>query len=83
MPELTKSALEVVRAEVAVLAQAVLPDDDASLFDAGVIDSWSLVDLIARLEEAFGVKVPDADMRPRQFESLRLIAEYFQARRGA
>lgn len=77
------SAIEIVRAEVGALAQAPLPADDVSLFDAGVIDSWSLMDLIARLETAFGVKVPDADMRPRHFESLRLIADYFEARRGA
>ncbi len=65
------------------LAQAPLPDDDVSLFETGVIDSWSLMDLIAKLEAAFGVKVPDSEMRPRHFESLRLIAGCFEERRGA
>ncbi len=77
------NTIEIVRAEVAALAQAPLPDDEASLFDSGVIDSWSLMDLIAKLEGHFSVKVPDAELRPRNFETLAAIAAYFQARRGA
>ncbi len=78
------STLEIVRAKVSDVAQALVPDDaDASLFETGVIDSWGIMELVSQLEETFGVKVPDADMIPKKFETLRRIADYFDARQGA
>ena len=38
------------------------------------------MDAVARLEEAFGVKVPDADLTPRRFETLAKIEAYFTSR---
>jgi acyl carrier protein len=74
------STLETVRAKVAAIARAPVPDDvDASLFESGVIDSWGVMDLVSDLEETFGVKVPDEDLLPRKFETLRRIADYFDA----
>lgn len=76
--------LAIVRTHVAAVAQAPLPDAlDASLFDSGVLDSWSMMDLVSRLESALGVKVPDADMRPQNFESLARIASYFDRLKSA
>lgn len=73
-------ATETIRQAVARFAKAPVPDDDqASLFDLGVIDSFALLELIAELEQAFGVKVPDADLTPRKFESIARIAAYFDA----
>jgi acyl carrier protein len=78
------STIEIVRAKVSDVAQAAVPEDvDASLFESGVIDSWGVMDLVGQLEEAFGVKVPDADMIPKKFETLRRIADYFDAQKGA
>ena len=51
---------------------------DASLFDAGVLDSWSMVDLVSQLEQALGIEVPDAELRPNNFESLARIASTFE-----
>jgi len=51
-------------------------DPGQSLFDAGVIDSFSLIDLAAALEETFGVKIPDSDLNPRQFNSITEIEAY-------
>lgn len=75
-------AEETIRRVLGPLARSPLPDDvDASLFELGVLDSFGLLDAVARLEEAFGVKVPDADLTPRRFETLAKIESYF-ARRG-
>jgi acyl carrier protein len=63
-------------------AKADLPGDDESLFDAGTVDSFALVDVIGGLEQEFGVKIPDADVNPRKFESIERIEEYL-AGRGA
>jgi acyl carrier protein len=76
------SLVDEIRALVAALARAPLPEDPgASLFEAGVIDSFGIVELVARLEEAFGIQVPDADLVPRKFETLDRIAAYLNARR--
>ena len=77
-------AIQKVRATLAPLVKAPLPaDDDASLFELGVLDSFALMDAIGRLEETFGIAVPDADLNPRRFETLAKIARYFEARRAA
>ncbi len=79
---MTTPTLDKIRETIAPLALTPLPEDeDASLFELGVIDSFGLMDAISRLEEAFGVKVPDADLNPRRFETLAKIERYFEARR--
>ncbi len=76
------SSLEArIRAVLAPIALKPLPEDPAaSLFTGGVIDSFGLMDAVARLEEELGVKVPDADLHPRRFETLEKIAQYFAAK---
>jgi acyl carrier protein len=75
------TAEETIRKALQPLARAPLPDDvDASLFELGVLDSFGLMDAVARLEESFGVKVPDADLTPRRFETLAKIERYFTSR---
>jgi acyl carrier protein len=75
---------ENIRKSLESLAQAPLPlDPDASLFDLGVIDSFGLMDVIAQLEDALGVKVPDADLNPRKFETISKIERYFTSRTGS
>lgn len=56
------------------------PTDD--LFDAGVLDSFSLVDLVAMLEEQFGIEIPDSDVRAENFRTVRAVEQYVDARRG-
>ena len=57
-------------------AKSDLPADSESLFDAGVVDSFALVDVIGGLEQEFGLKIPDADVNPRKFESIERIEAY-------
>jgi len=56
------------------------PDPDESLFDAGYLDSFALLDVVAEIEREFGIKIPDADLNPRRFDSLTRIAEYLNSR---
>lgn len=68
---------ERIRAVVEKVAQKPVPaDPDESLFDSGVLDSFALPDMIGELEKEFHVKVPDADLTPRKFDSVARIAEY-------
>lgn len=72
---------ETIRRTLEPLAQVPIPDDpDASLFDLGVIDSFGLMEAVAQLEQAFGVKVPDSDLNPRRFETLAKVERYFASR---
>lgn len=66
---------------LARVAKADIPTDrEASLFDAGVIDSFGLVDFVAELENDFNIKVPDKDLHPTKFESLAKISTYLSSR---
>jgi acyl carrier protein len=61
-------------------AQAPGPGDD--LFKAGVLDSFALVDFLAVLEEHAGIKVPDSDINPSNFQTIQAIERYAEGRKG-
>lgn len=53
---------------------------DESLFGSGVLDSFSLPDLVTGLEEEFGVSIPDSDLVPERFDSVTKIEQYLDSR---
>lgn len=59
---------------------AIVPDE--SLIEAGVIDSTGVLELVAFLEERFGVDVEDADIVPDNLDSLAAIARYVERKGG-
>jgi acyl carrier protein len=69
--------LEIVRR---VAAKPVDPAPDESLFESGMLDSFSLTDLVSALEAEFSIRVPDADLTPRKFDSLVRIQAYLESR---
>ena len=56
------------------------PASDESLFESGLLDSFLLADLVAALESEFSIRIPDADLRPRKFDSVSLIQTYVESR---
>ena len=48
------------------------PDD--SLLEKGLLDSMSILKTVTFCEEQFGVTIPDGDVLPDHFESVRAIA---------
>ena len=48
-------------------------NDDSNLFEAGVIDSYGLLELILHLEPHFGVKLTDEDLTSGKLSSVRGI----------
>lgn len=54
--------------------------DGDSLLEAGVIDSMAMVDLIAHLEQTYGITVEEDDMVPENFDSIDAIAAYVKRR---
>jgi acyl carrier protein len=66
---------------VQAVAQTSRPIDPAeSLFDSGVLDSFGLPELVASLEQSFGIKIPDSDLNADTFESVNKIAAYVKTR---
>lgn len=56
--------------------------DDASLLDKGVIDSTGVLEVVAHLEEKYGVKVDDAELLPENLDSIARIAAFVQKKKG-
>lgn len=61
-------------------APAPQPGDD--LFKSGVLDSFTLVDLVAVLEEHYGIKIPDGDVNAANFQTMQDIENYVEAHKG-
>ena len=49
---------------------------DASLLDAGIIDSTGVLELVCFLETTFGIEVHDDEMLPENLDSIRAISSY-------
>lgn len=57
--------------------------DDASLIDNDIIDSTAVLELVAFIEDSFGIVMADADIVPANLDSLSRIATFVNARAGA
>jgi acyl carrier protein len=49
---------------------------DASLLEAGIIDSTGILELINHLEERYGIKVNDDELVPENFDTISNICAY-------
>jgi len=64
-----------------VAKKSEVPDAGESLFDSGFLDSFALPDMVGELEREFGIKIPDSDLHPRKFESIKRIESYIESRK--
>jgi len=53
-------------------------DPDESLIGSGLLDSLTLLQLIAFLEDEFGVKVESSDMAPENFQTLNAMKTFLE-----
>jgi acyl carrier protein len=63
-----------------VAGKPIDPSPEESLFESGMLDSFSLADVIAALESEFSIRIPDSDLSPRKFDSVARIQAYIQSR---
>ena len=54
--------------------------DDSLLYGQAGFDSISLMEFVLRLEGTFGISIPDADLDPDIFHSVKTVASYVRAR---
>ena len=57
-------------------------DDDTLLVTNGIVDSTGMLEVIAFLEEQFGVRVGDQEMTPENLESISRIAGFVSRKQG-
>ncbi|MBI5624519.1 MAG: amino acid adenylation domain-containing protein [Elusimicrobia bacterium] len=50
--------------------------DDESFWDGGALDSLDLLQFVHQLEKAFGLRIPETDVNPEVFASLRSVSDY-------
>lgn len=55
-------------------------DDDESFLEAGVVDSLGVLELVTFVEEKFGIDVPDDDIVPDNFDSVKNLAAYIETK---
>jgi acyl carrier protein len=81
MPEATRRErlLSVLKK---VASQPIPDDENESLFESGLLDSFALPDLVSAIEEEFSIKVPDRDLNPRKFDSIARIEAYLADHTG-
>jgi acyl carrier protein len=66
-----------LRAVLEKIAEKPVPEDpEESLFESGLLDSFQLPDLVGAIEQEFSIRVPDADLNPRKFDSLARMEAY-------
>lgn len=58
-------------------------DDDASLIENDIIDSTGVLELVAFIEERFGVTMADAEIVPANLDSLNRIAAFVGTKAAA
>ena len=60
--------------------RSIDPSPEESLFESGLLDSFTLTDLVTALESEFALRIPDSDLTPQKFDSIAQIEAYIQTR---
>ena len=55
--------------------------DDDSFLRKSIIDSLGMLELIAFLEEEFGIKITDAELVPENLDSLARVCAFVEKKR--
>lgn len=57
--------------------------DGDSFLDLGVIDSTGILEVVAFLEERFGIEVDDSELVPENLDSVSSVAAFVARKKGA
>ncbi len=55
-------------------------DESESLLERGIIDSLGVMEMVALLEETYGIEIDDDDLMPENFDSLAAINDYIRGK---
>lgn len=68
-------AIRTIARDVVATMIDTLVEDDESLIASGLIDSLSVLKLIAGLEARLGIHMPTDALQPEDFDSIDLIVD--------
>ena len=54
-----------------------------SLLEAGILDSFGIVEMITYIESEFDIEIPDEDMTKEKLGSIQKMATYIHGAKGA
>lgn len=57
--------------------------DDDSFIDHGIVDSAGVLELVAFLEQRYGVKVDGSELTPANLDSISSIVRFVEGKHGA
>ncbi|MEM6889255.1 MAG: acyl carrier protein [Pseudomonadota bacterium] len=77
-PERTLPLLQSYVSGTLLGGKSVAPDENLLL--SGMLDSLSVMSLVAFTEDTFGLKIPFEDVIIENFETIAAIAEYLSTR---
>lgn len=56
---------------------------DASLLEAGIIDSTGVLEIVGFVEETYGIRVEDEELLPENLDSIQGIVSFVERKRAA
>ena len=77
-PDPTSRHLRLLGILQKIANKPIPTDEEESLFESGLLDSFALPDLVSALEKEFAIQIPDRDLNPRKFDSVSRIEQYLQ-----
>lgn len=77
----TRASVRAFILESFYVADARSLGDDVSLLASGVLDSTGVLEVVAFIEERFGVKVDDEELVPENLDSIGCIARFIGRKR--
>ena len=80
MDQQTDQTNKIVAILEKVAGKPIQASPGESLFESGLLDSFTLTDLVSALESEFSIRIPDSDLTPRKFDSIARIDAYVQSR---
>jgi acyl carrier protein len=57
-------------------------DRDESLLTSGIVDSQGVMDLVAFLEQRYGVSIDDSDLTPENFDNVASIEAFLERKQS-
>lgn len=53
-------------------------DNDSSFLEKGIIDSMGVLELVAYVEETYGIEIGDDELTPDNFDSVSKLVSYIR-----
>jgi acyl carrier protein len=76
--EMVASPKAKIREYLGKVARNLDLDDDADIFETGIVSSLFAVELVSFTEQEFGIAVEDDDLDLRNFRSINALAAFVE-----